>query len=107
MAGNRQRGDFTGSIPVSQSGWCVLRAWSEKPAYPILDIYPYATTSPVYISVGNAAPHSPGDAAFFVVWVDRLIANAQANHDWNTDAEKQHVLDTLNRAKEIYGAKAK
>ncbi len=107
LAGNRQRGDFTGSIPVSQSGWCVLRAWSEKPAYPILDIYPYATTSPIYISVGNAAPHSPGDAAFFVVWVDRLIANAQANHDWNTDAEKQHVLDTLNRAKEIYGAKAK
>lgn len=107
LAGNRESGDFTESIPVSQSGWCVLRAWSEKAEYPILDIYPYATTSPVYISVGDAPAHSPEDAVFFVTWIDRLIANANSNHDWNTEEEKQHVLDVLNRAKEIYAAKAK
>jgi len=107
LSGDRTSGDFTGSIPVSQSGWCVLRAWSEKAEYPILDIYPYATTSPIYIRVGDAAPSSPEDAAFFVTWIDRLIANASANRDWNTEAEKQHVLDTLNRAKEIYATKAR
>ena len=107
LAGDRQSGDFTGSIPISQSGWCVLRAWSDKAEYPILDIYPYATTSPIYISVGDIPPRSPDDAAFFVTWIDRLIANASANRDWNTEAEKQHVLDTLNRAKEIYAAKAR
>jgi hypothetical protein len=106
LTGDRQSGDFTGSIPISQSGWCVLRAWSEKAEYPILDIYPYATTSPIYISVGNTKPRSPEDAAFFVAWVERLIANAQSNQDWNTDAEKQHVLETLNRAREMYAAKA-
>ncbi len=107
LAGDRQSGDLTGSIPISQSGWCVLRAWSEKAEYPILDIYPYATTSPIYISVGDIPPRSPDDAAFFVIWIDRLIANASANRDWNTEAEKKHVLETLNRAKEIYAAKAK
>jgi len=107
LTGNRQSGDFTGSIPISQSGWCVLRAWSEKAEYPILDIYPYATTSPIYISVGDTPARSSENAAFFVAWIDRLIANAQTNQDWNTDAEKQHVLDTLNRAREIYVAKTK
>jgi len=34
------------SIPIEASGWCVLRAFSDKAEYPILDIYPYATTSP-------------------------------------------------------------
>jgi len=29
-------------------GWCLLRAWSEKAEHPILDMYPYATTSPIY-----------------------------------------------------------
>jgi Tol biopolymer transport system component len=107
LSGDRTSGDFTGLIPVSQRGWCVLRAWSEKAEYPILDIYPYATTSPIYMRVGDAAPSSPEDAAFFVTWIDRLIANASANRDWNTEAEKQHVLDTLNRAKEIYATKAR
>ncbi len=107
LTGGRRSGDFTGSIPISQSGWCVLRAWSDKAEYPILDIYPYATTSPIYLSVGDIPPGSPDDAAFFVTWIDRLIANASANRDWNTEAEKQHVLETLNRAKEIYAEKAR
>ena len=39
-----------GSIPLDESGWCVLRAFSDKAEYPILDVYPYATTSPIYIA---------------------------------------------------------
>ena len=42
--------------------------------HPILDAYPYATTSPIYVRVGDEAVKSHEDAAYFVAWIDRLIA---------------------------------
>ena len=51
---NRTSAHVDGSILLDASGWCVLRAFSDKAEYPILDLYPYATTSPVYVSVGGA-----------------------------------------------------
>ena len=66
-----------GSIPLETSGWCVLRAFSDKAEYPILDIYPYATTSPIYVDVAGAPLQSPADASYFVAWIDRQIAAAR------------------------------
>jgi TolB protein len=91
-----------GSIPLEASGWCVLRALSDKAEYPILDLYPYATTSPVYISVAGAPLRSTADAAYFVAWVDRLIAAARSNASWNTEAEKESVLGMLRQARQKY-----
>jgi TolB protein len=102
LKGDRQSADATGSIPVEGSGWCVLRAFSDKAEYPILDLYPYATTSPVYVAVAGAPLHSPADAAYFVAWVDRLIAAARGNASWNTDAEKQGVLGLLEESRRKY-----
>ena len=95
------------SIPIDSSGWCVLRAFSDKAEYPILDIYPYATTSPIYITVEGAPLHSPTDAAYFVTWIDRLIAAARSNTSWNTEAEKKSVLDMLEEARKRYEVLAK
>jgi hypothetical protein len=91
-----------GSIPLDTSGWCVLRAFSDKAEYPILDLYPYATTSPVYVSVAGAPVRNPEDATYFVMWIDRLIAGARSNTSWNTEAEKQSVLSMLLEAREKY-----
>jgi TolB protein len=91
-----------GSIPLEASGWCVLRAFSDKAEYPILDLYPYATTSPVYVSVAGKPVRSTPDAAYFVSWVDRLISSAQGHSSWNTAAEKQSVLSMLEEAKKRY-----
>jgi TolB protein len=91
-----------GSISIDASGWCLLRAFSDKAEYPILDLYPYATTSPVYVSVAGAPMHSAADAAYFVTWVDRLIAAAKGNTSWNTEAEKESVLAMLAEARGKY-----
>src|SRR5258708_3734582 len=48
---NRTSARVDASIPLDASGWCVLRAFSDQAEYPILDLYPYAPTSPVYVSV--------------------------------------------------------
>jgi hypothetical protein len=94
--------DAQGTLPISQSGWCLLRAWSDNPEFPILDAYPYATTSPIYVSVAGSQPQTSGDAAYFIAWIDRLTAAAKTNKDWNTDAERNSVLDLLSRAREKF-----
>jgi TolB protein len=99
---NRSSAHVDGSIPLDASGWCVLRAFSDKAEYPILDLYPYATTSPVYLSMAGAPVRSATDAAYFVAWVDRLIAAARSNTSWNTQAEKESVLSMLREARKKY-----
>jgi TolB protein len=93
-----------GTVAISQSGWCLLRASSEKPEHPVLDDYVYATTSPIYVSVGGGATKSADDAAFFLVWIGRLEATVRSNRDWNTSEEKAMVLKTLDQARQVYAA---
>ena len=102
LGGDRETADVQDVLPLSRSGWCLLRAWSNKSEYPVLDLYPYATTSPVYISVAGSSAKSPEDASYFLAWLDRLMESAKANHDWNTDAEKTSVLNLLDQARGIY-----
>jgi TolB protein len=102
LSADHETADIEDTIPVSQSGWCLLRAWSDKAEDPVLDAYPYATTSPIYVTVAGSAPKPSEDAAYFVAWIDRMVQDAKSNHDWNTPAEKASVLDLLNRARGIY-----
>jgi TolB protein len=99
---DRGTADVEDAIPISRSGWCLLRAWSEKAEHPILDMYPYATTSPIYVKVAGSNPKPAEDAAYFVAWIDRMIDAAKSNTDWNTDAEKAAVLDLLSSARNVY-----
>ena len=103
---NHTSAHVDGSIALDASGWCVLRAFSDKAEYPILDLYPYATTSPVYVSVAGAPVRNAADAAYFVAWVDRLIAAARSNTSWNTEAEKESVLAMLQEARGKYAKMA-
>jgi cytochrome P450 len=52
--------------------------------------------------VAGAPVHSAADAAYFVAWVDRLIAEARSNTSWNTEAEKESVLSMLQEARGKY-----
>jgi hypothetical protein len=89
---------------METSGWCVLRAFSTHSEYPILDLYPYATTSPIYVTMADTPLKHAADAAYFVAWVDRLISAAKANTSWNTGAEKESVLSLLQEARGKYEA---
>jgi TolB protein len=102
LSTDRESADAEATIPIAQSGWCLLRASSEKAEHPILDDYVYATTGPIYVKVAGSVQKSPQDAAYFVAWIDRLIAFAEADRDWNNAAEKASVLKTLNDAREVY-----
>ena len=94
--------DVEDTISGLQSGWCLLRAWSDKATYPLLDLYPYATTSPIYITVANSSPDRKADAAYFEAWIDRMVAAAAAFQDWNDAEEKSAVLQQLTQARAVY-----
>jgi hypothetical protein len=98
----RSSSDARGTIPVAESGWCLLRASSDAAEYPVLDNYVYATTSPIYISVGGKKPHSPEDAQYFVAWIDRVAEATAAYPDWNSADEKKYVLGRIAEARGIY-----
>jgi hypothetical protein len=102
---DRRRFDSSGTIDLEGSGWILLRAWNDNPHVELLDLYPYATTSPIYIDA-PAAPPAPDDAAYFLTWMDRVIQAAEARGGWNSDQEKTDTLTYLNAAREKYRALA-
>ena len=102
--GDRQTADVKGTLTISQTGWCVLRASSDKPEHPVLDDYVYATTSPIYVNVEGSTPKPADDAAFFISWIDRLVDATKANGNWNTPAERTGVLQMLEHARQVYGS---
>ena len=102
LEGARDSADAKGTIPIAESGWCVLRAWSDKAVYPVLDNYAYATTSPVYVTVAGAQPRSPEDAKYFAAWIGRTMEITGAYPDWNSAQEKELVMKRLADAKAIY-----
>jgi TolB protein len=108
LSGNRKSvPSADGTISMSKSGWCILRAWSDKAELPVLDGYPYATTSPIYITVGGEPTRSAKDAAYFVAWIDRLSQAAGSYPDWRSAAEKQHVMKLLSDARAVYAQQTK
>jgi hypothetical protein len=91
-----------GQLPLAGSGWCLLRAFTARAEYPILDNFVYATTSPIYVSIAGARPRSPTDARFFEAWIDHLHDTTAAYPDWNSPGEKAAVLQKLSEARAVY-----
>ena len=103
---SRTRADATVPLPVSGSSWFTLRAFSAGAVEPVLDIYPFATTSPIYVTVGGRPVRSAADARYFVAWIARLEASAAAHSGWNDEREKSEVLGRLAAAKTEFQKRA-
>ena len=106
LSGRRDHVDFRGTIPIEGPGWCVLRAWNEGPSENVLDSYPYATTSPVYVTVAGREARSPEDERYFIRWIDRIRESVEAHTDWNNPQEREAVLSMLDQAREVYASRS-
>ena len=104
LEGTRDSANVSGTIPLNESGWCVLRTWSDKPAYPVMDNYAYATTSPVYVTIAEKRAYSKADADYFKAWIDRTIEITGQYPDWNSADEKQKVMNRLRDARVAFDA---
>lgn len=106
LEGDRTSGAATVRLPVGRSGWILLRARTDRAVEPVLDLYPYATTSPIYLSVGDRPVRSKEDAEFFMAWIDRTRQAVERHRDWNTETERKDVLDMLHQARAEYERRA-
>jgi len=105
LHGDRTKARDSVSIPVNASGWYVLRAYSDRAEMPVLDLYPFASTSPIYVRVNDAPVRSAEDAEFFVRWIGRLEQVADTSTAWNTPAERATVLRALADARSVFMAR--
>ena len=96
------RVDSTVTVAVDRDAWFVARAFAERPVLPVLDLYPYATTSPVYVKVGNAPPTCREDADFFLTWIGLIRERVRADTSWNSQAERDATLNVISRAHEEF-----
>jgi TolB protein len=96
LTGERMRFDMRGAIALPRGGWVLLRAWNDGADPAVLDLYPYATTNPVWLD--GTAPDARADAAYFVAWLGRVIEAAAARDDYNDAAEEDATLAYLREA---------
>lgn len=94
--------DTSVTITVDRPGWYLARAYADKPRLPVLDLYPFASTSPVYVSMGNAPRACGADAEYFLKWIDLLSQRVRADTNWNSAAERDRALATISRAHEEF-----
>jgi hypothetical protein len=45
---------------------------------------------------------SSEDAEYFIAWIDRIAGSAALHPDYNSDAEKQQVMETLQTARAVF-----
>lgn len=95
----RQSADVDGTVEVTRSGWCVLRASADGGRFPIQDIYPYATTSPVYLDVGGQPTRSRAAADYFLAWIDRIEESVGRYPDWRSADDRAVVQRRLDAAR--------
>jgi len=106
LTGSRQQADVTGTIKVSGSGWVLLRAWNEEAHPDILDLYPMASTNPVYVNGPRPIPEQKTAANYFLKWVTR-IENHVGGLPFRNESEKQIVVDDIRKAKQFYENRSK
>jgi len=106
LTGERRTFDASGELDLKTSGWLVLRAWNDGADPEVLDLYPYATTSPIYLDLPGRAPVARDDALYFVAWLDRVIDAARQRQDYRTDDERAETLDYLASARATYASLA-
>ena len=94
--------DFTGNIGFDESGWLLLRASSQSSHRDVFDIYPYATTSPVYIDIGDVGPRSTEDADYFLAWIARVREAASSHPSYNSAEERTRILKHIDAAESVF-----
>lgn len=102
LKGNRRNFDAAGELQVDVGGWLVLRAWNDGSDPQVLDLYPYATTSPIYLDLPGGPSSKQSDAAYFAAWLDRVIADASSRTDYRNDRERNATLDYLRNARDRF-----
>lgn len=102
LRGNRRQLDDAGELTLESGGWVLLRAWNDHADPAVYDLYPYATTNPIWLGERAPIASATADAQYFVDWLTRVLEAAEARDDYNDARERSDTLDYLRAAREKY-----
>lgn len=101
-----RRASLTHDLRVDESCWLALRATGGKHELVLDPDGAFAHTSPVYVTVGGASIAGRDDGAYFVEWIERLIAVTEARARFPSDAARDGVIALFRRGQMYYRALA-
>ena len=102
LTGATKEVDWKGTLNIKGPGWLLMRAWS-KSAHPDLpDMYAYASTNPVYVTVPGKPLRSKSGGEYFLKWLDRLESLTRGSTSYRTEEEKNIVLEDIGQAKTYF-----
>ncbi|MCH7697444.1 MAG: CehA/McbA family metallohydrolase [Chloroflexi bacterium] len=96
-----KRARLQSSITIESDSWVALR--TRGPLHPhVLGGRLFAHTSPVYVGAGLANPKRIEAAAYFVEWIERLIAMCREHGRYPSDKERDEVIDLFRSGQAYY-----
>jgi Tol biopolymer transport system component len=93
--------DLKGTIHVKGSGWLLLRAWNDTAHPDLPDLYPFATTNPIYIQSSVINPQQKLAAEYLLKWVIRIESKLN-EFVFRSEAERELVRADIQKAKSFY-----
>lgn len=101
LTGDKKTIDVKGTLKVKESGWLLLRAWNEQGHPELFDIYPYASTNPIFINSSTPNAKKKTASAYFLQWVTRIETKIN-ELSFRSEREKQSVIIDVQKARDHY-----
>jgi Tol biopolymer transport system component len=101
LRGPTKSADLNGTIKVKGTGWMLLRAWSDQGHPDLPDLYPYASTNPIYIQSTITNPQQKPAAEYFLKWISRIEGKIN-ELNFRSGKERDAVSRDVQQAKSFY-----
>ncbi len=106
VQGNGRSLEISYELEVERSGWCHLRTEGNiEERFPMDVNYVQAFTNPIWFQVGNQSIRNLESTNYALQWIDKLQELAEAWPGWRSEAEKKHVYNQFEEARQVYRSK--
>jgi hypothetical protein len=100
---NREAASVSHDLRIEGSCWVALRCRGPRDERVLDPEGAFAHTSPVYVNAGGPVRHA-SDSAYFVEWIERLIAVTEARARFPSAAERERVVALFREGQAYYRA---
>lgn len=94
--------DINGTLMLRENGWILFRVYNAGPHPDVFDVYPYASTNPIYIYNGVPNSKAAASAAYFGKWIDRVEKMTKETPNFRNEEERALVLKDMTAARAYY-----
>jgi hypothetical protein len=102
--GDASAAELTHELQVDRSCWIAFRASGPVHELVLDPDGAFAHTSPIYVTVAGAPIDAREDAAYFVEWIERLIAVTEAKARFPSEDDRDRVVAQFRKGQAHYRA---